>query len=337
MHRRRSAHALIAILFVLPFLAGPSLHASGNETLLQKMKRLEAERQESPASIEILAPTPVPEKPRSVFPPDEEIFEESMDLPEWEEDEKNFEPTRPARPLEWPPEPYMEDLRHDSDEESKDKDFKTLRVPLGEAAPVYNDKGRRSVTFSARRPPEPSRLMPVSAKLPSAAQDSGIQEGGTDIPSYTGYILGPGDKLKITVFGEEALSGNFTVNDAGQLSYPLIGEVMVRNMNVLQAKDKITALLREGYLRDPHIAIEVSEFRPFYITGEVRTPGSYSYVADMSVMNAVVMAGGFTFRAKQNEVEILRNTASGSEMLKDMETDAKVQPGDIILVKERFF
>ncbi|MCD8496895.1 MAG: polysaccharide export protein [Alphaproteobacteria bacterium] len=127
------------------------------------------------------------------------------------------------------------------------------------------------------------------------------------------------------------------MNEAGQISYPLVGEVDVLKLNVLQVKDKITRLLKQGYLKDPNIAIEVVEFRPFYITGEVRAPGSYSYVADMSIMNAVILAGGFTFRAEQDEVEILRNTASGTIMLKDMETDEKVVPGDIILVKERFF
>lgn len=312
MNFRRFGSVLITTVLLIPLVFGGKFAAAENETLLEKMEREQA-GQHDPAGIyheETLEKGPartieVP-KPLSAAP----------------------DGTRPARPLEWPPEHYMEERPQPADDDINE-DFKALRVPLAENEDLSKP---RSVTFIAA---EDAHLgvKEIVAHNPAKADD---KVELTQKP-YSNYILGAGDKLKITVFGEADLSGNFTVNEAGQISYPLVGEVDVLKLNVLQVKDKITRLLKQGYLKDPNIAIEVVEFRPFYITGEVRAPGSYSYVADMSIMNAVILAGGFTFRAEQDEVEILRNTASGTIMLKDMETDEKVVPGDIILVKERFF
>lgn len=305
-------------------------HASGNETLLERMQREKnAPAMEAvpamPEHEEFFAPEPALEAPAEE-PPLEEFSAEPAE--EW----PPAEDTRPARPLDWPPERYMRgphaddlekgDESHDGERDIED--LKALRVPLaqGEGDLLRPPGSKRSVTFTAPKVAQP----PVDG-----------QNIAFDQKAYTGYILGPGDKLKITVFGEEELSGPYTVSDAGQISYPLLGEVMVKDLNVPQVREKLADLLRQGYLNDPKIAIEVLEFRPFYITGEVKSPGSYGFVADMSVMNAVVLAGGFTFRADQDEVKIMRSTAGGSMMLKDIPTEEKVVPGDIILVEERFF
>lgn len=321
MRFSRFAPCLIFLICFVSALAASHLYAAGTETLLQKMKREAGEK-----GTEQLAPNPNPVQPQQSAP--------ELSSPARVEDHPAAQnpvfpqATRPARPLEWPPERYIE--IPSGDEGQQPKDFKTLRVPLGEVQP--NDGSiKKTVTFKAsgREDVKQTPLMSAAPSGPVAAR--------VDDKSYAGYILGPGDKLKITVFGEPDLSGDFTVNDAGQLSYPLVGEVSVTGLTVLRVKEKITGLLREGYLRDPNLAIEVAQFRPFYITGEVRAPGSYSYVADMSIMNAIVLAGGFTFRADQDGVEISRATASGTVMLEDQDPQGKVVPGDIITVKERFF
>lgn len=324
------------------------LHAAGTETLLQKMKR---EGTATAAPVEEAAPSvPAPVMPEpappAIFPEPEPEVVIKRPAPEIPVQAARPAPavTRPARPLDWPPEHYMEAPNGDEGDEG-DKKFKTLRVPVGEAQPEEIG-GRQVVTFTA-----PGAAPIVENKAENKEEPVTVVTGAGGVDSmphappavpfdekaYSGYILGPGDKLKITVFGEEDLSGNFTVNDAGQISYPLVGEVTVRNLTVLRVKDEITALLREGYLKDPNLSIEVVEFRPFYITGEVRAPGSYSYVADMSIMNAVVLAGGFTFRADEDDIEVTRATASGNIILEDQDPEEKVVPGDIITVKERFF
>lgn len=301
----------VAIFLLSVLVSGAGLRAAENETLYQKMKREQGHMHESeqeksqhkpalPVSEpEISAPVEAPAV--MVLPPS------SLEAPPIQD---SIQETRPARPLDWPPERFMDPVPADEYEQESGV--------------------KRSTTFTAAKAAREDAKVLEEISADGAAHK-------LDQRVYEGYILGAGDKLKITVFGEESLSGNFTVNDAGQISYPLIGEVDVKNLNVLEVKEAITGRLQQGYLKDPNIAIEVLEFRPFYITGEIRSPGGYSYVADMSVMNAIILAGGFTFRAEQDEVEILRNTASGTLMLKDVETDQKVLPGDIILVKERFF
>lgn len=312
----------IYILFLMGLVVPAIGHASGNETLLERMQR---EKNAAPAKA-VPAPPPLPEE---FFAPEPElenpdtVFEELPAEPlDYEDD------TRPARPLDWPPERYMRGM--DKGDESPDTErdidnFKALRVPLAEDAP---------------RPPGAKRSVTFSALGTAPKMEQPLAHGQTiafDQNAYTGYILGPGDKLKITVFGEDDLSGPFTVADSGHIAYPLLGDVAVKDLNVPQVREKLEGLLRQGYLKDPKIGIEVLEFRPFYITGEVKSPGSYGFVADMSVMNAVVLAGGFTFRADQDEVKIMRSTAGGSLMLEDIPTQEKVVPGDIILVEERFF
>lgn len=151
------------------------------------------------------------------------------------------------------------------------------------------------------------------------------------------YRVGPDDKLKITIFGEDDLSGIYTVSAHGTISMPLIDEIEVEDHGLGQIKNTIAHKLSEGYLVNPSVSIEVETYRPFYILGEVRAPGSYSYVSDMSVLNAVALAGGFTYRANKNRIEIMRSRKGEATMLKEQPAESAVQPGDIILIKERFF
>lgn len=151
------------------------------------------------------------------------------------------------------------------------------------------------------------------------------------------YRLGPEDVLRITVYGEPELTQTYRVGSGGALSFPLIGEVPVAGRSVAEVESLIIARLSEGYLVNPSVAVQVETHRPFYILGEVRTPGSYAYVADMSIMNAVALAGGFTYRANRNTVEVMRQGPEGQSVTAEIPVETKVTPGDIILVKERFF
>lgn len=148
------------------------------------------------------------------------------------------------------------------------------------------------------------------------------------------YRLGPGDKIRVTVFNETDLSGDFDVNDQGSVSLPLIGSVAVAGKTVDDAKNLITQKYGANYLVNPRVSIEVLNYRPFFILGEVKNPGSYPYVAGMTVLNAVALAGGYTPRADKGDIHVKHNGSDGQQSIKE---DDPVLPGDLITVTERFF
>lgn len=147
--------------------------------------------------------------------------------------------------------------------------------------------------------------------------------------------LGPGDKVRMTVFGEEDLSGEFEIDNTGSLSLPLVGEISARGLTQRELEKKLASVLEEGYLKNPRVNIEVLNFRPFFILGEVNKPGSYPYANDMNVINAVALGGGYTTRAKTGKVLVRRATAPDKEEW--LSEDAVVYPGDLLRVEERFF
>jgi protein involved in polysaccharide export with SLBB domain len=150
------------------------------------------------------------------------------------------------------------------------------------------------------------------------------------------YQLGSGDQIRVTVFGEQDLSGEFEIDGTGNISLPLIGSVTIGSKNISDAEASIVTLLADGYLVSPRVNIEVLNYRPFYILGEVASPGSYPYVSGMTILNAIALASGFTHRAQKKRVEITRKQ-DGVEVKTTVEVTAIVQPGDIIRVSERFF
>jgi polysaccharide export outer membrane protein len=150
------------------------------------------------------------------------------------------------------------------------------------------------------------------------------------------YLLGPGDKVRVTVYGEESLSGEFFVAGSGMMSLPLIGEIKVGGMTVGQFQTAVQDKLKDGYLKDPRVSAEVLTFRPFYILGEVEKPGTYPYTSGLTVLNAVATAGGFTYRADKKIVYIKRN-GDTSEIKGELKPSTLVAPGDTIRIGERFF
>jgi protein involved in polysaccharide export with SLBB domain len=151
----------------------------------------------------------------------------------------------------------------------------------------------------------------------------------------TMYTLGSGDRIKITVFGEDDLSGEFQVDGGGYISFPLIGELRVRGLSLRELEQDIVKRLKDGFLRDPSISLEVLNYRPFYILGEVNKPGQYEYVSGINLHNAVAMAGGYTHRARRNRAEITRTNPE--IVIEDADHSTVILPGDIINIRERFF
>lgn len=150
------------------------------------------------------------------------------------------------------------------------------------------------------------------------------------------YVLGPGDKLKVTVFGSEELSGETVVDPSGQITLPLIQQVPAGGKTILQLEEEIRSRLSPDFVKNPRLTIEVENYRPFYIIGEVKNPGSYPYVAGMTVVNAIALAGGYTYRASKGDVKITRGANPSHAKTTAKITDI-VMPGDIVEVKERFF
>ena len=155
-------------------------------------------------------------------------------------------------------------------------------------------------------------------------------------PTDFEYHLGSGDKLRIIVFGEDSLTGEFFVSAGGKVSFPLIGDIDAAGLTIPQLQKAIEAKLADGYLKEPRVSAEVLNYRPFYILGEVMKPGEYPYTSGLTVLNAVATAEGFTYRADSHKVFIKRATSPGEHEY-PLTTATPVQPGDTIRIGERFF
>lgn len=149
------------------------------------------------------------------------------------------------------------------------------------------------------------------------------------------YRLGIGDKLKIVVFGEENLSGQFEVNALGQVSFPLIGEIPAANRSIAEFRAAIARSLAQGYLKNPRVTIDVLNYRPIYVHGEVKSGGEFPFKSGLRLRDAVALAGGYTYRANQTYVAVFRE--GEGELQVPMNGSFTVLPGDNIRVPERFF
>ena len=150
------------------------------------------------------------------------------------------------------------------------------------------------------------------------------------------YRLGAGDKLRVQVFGEDSLGGEFSVSGSGSVALPLIGVVQAQGLTAPELQARIVLALKGGYLKDPRVGVEVLTYRPFYILGEVGKPGEYPYSNGLTVLNAVARAEGFTYRANTRRV-MIKHLGELGEHEQVMTTDTPVEPGDTIRIKERFF
>jgi protein involved in polysaccharide export with SLBB domain len=158
----------------------------------------------------------------------------------------------------------------------------------------------------------------------------------TDSGAIGGYRLGTGDQIRVMVYGEDDLGGQFTVDGNGFVSLPLIGQLKAAGSSASDLELEIKAKLADGYLNDPRVSVEVTTYRPFYVLGQVNKPGEYAYVNGMTVLNAVALAGGYTDQADDSNVYVRRNG-----MTKEAEVPAdpstRIYPGDVIRVSRTAF
>jgi polysaccharide biosynthesis/export protein len=150
------------------------------------------------------------------------------------------------------------------------------------------------------------------------------------------YKLDAGDRLRIVIYGQEGLTNTYSIDAGGSITLPLIGSVPARGRTPAGLAAEITARLRNGYIREPSVAVEIEAYRPFFILGEVAAPGQYPYVPNMSVESAVAIAGGFSPRARRDRVTLTHTDAGGS-IRAVVPLGTPINPGDTVLVGERWF
>jgi polysaccharide export outer membrane protein len=186
---------------------------------------------------------------------------------------------------------------------------------------------------------QPAATQGVYAYAGGAMPGYGYGYGG--YPGY-GYAMQPpyaldsGDRLRIVVFGQDGLTNSYAVDASGHIAMPLIGSVVARGLSTDQLANAIAEKLRDGFVREPHVAVEIEAYRPFFILGEVTQPGQYPYVANMTAETAVAIAGGFGPRASHQSVVLIRSY-NGQQMRMAVPLSYPLRPGDTINVQERWF
>jgi polysaccharide export outer membrane protein len=210
--------------------------------------------------------------------------------------------------------------------------------PAYQQAPVYQQPA------PVYQQPAPVYQAPAY-QTPSCTGTCGTSgSGGAGVSAYTSsqpafetpYTLDAGDRLRITVFGQDGLTNSYAVDAAGYITMPLIGPVPARGLTPDQLSQSISERLRQGYIREPHVALEIEAYRPFFILGEVTSPGQYPYVANMTVESAVAIAGGFGPRADKTKVGLSR-TMGGQTTKATVPLSYPLRPGDTIRIPERWF
>jgi len=150
------------------------------------------------------------------------------------------------------------------------------------------------------------------------------------------YRLGAGDRIRVTVFEQDGLSNTYAIDQSGHFAFPLVGNVPARGCTAQQIEAALAAKLRQGFLRDPDVSVEIDRYRPIFVMGEVGAAGQYSYVPGLTVHKAIAIAGGFSPRAYQGNADITRDI-NGKVMTGRVLTSDPLLPGDTIYVRERFF
>ena len=150
------------------------------------------------------------------------------------------------------------------------------------------------------------------------------------------YRLAAGDRLRIIVFGQDTISNAYAVDGSGRISVPLIGLVDCNGLSTAQLEKRIEERLRAGFLREPRVAVEVEQYRPFFILGEVNQSGQYPFIANSTIQTAVAIAGGFAPRAARSYAEVTRNV-EGQPVTASVPITFSLRPGDTVSIKERLF
>lgn len=159
---------------------------------------------------------------------------------------------------------------------------------------------------------------------------------GSAVDNYE-YRLGPGDRVSIKVFGQADVSGEFELDGQGQVAMPLVGQVQAANKTIPQFREAVVKILDEKFLVDPKVSIEVTNYRPFYVLGQVNNSGSYPYRNGLNMRMAIALAGGYTRRASEEPLIVVRRDEEGNLTRYWAAQDTPVLPGDTIEVRRRIF
>jgi polysaccharide export outer membrane protein len=171
----------------------------------------------------------------------------------------------------------------------------------------------------------------------AAAQDTPQPIPGQEAPENYEYRLGPGDRISVKVFGQGDVSGEFEIAGDGKISMPLIGQVNAANLTINEFRDSVARMLDEKFLVEPKVSVEVTNYRPFYILGQVNNPGNYPYKNGINMRQAIALAGGYTRRAAEEPMIVDRRDEVGNLLRYWATQDTPVLPGDTITVRRRMF
>ena len=208
------------------------------------------------------------------------------------------------------------------------------RALAGASRPAYYAQGPAYKASPAYAPP-PAYTPPAAAT--SVPYDAYAATPPSAPVRYdAGYKLDAGDKLRVVVYGQDGLTNTYTIDASGSITMPLIGQVAARGRSPASLAAEITAKLRNGYIREPSVAVEIDSYRPFFILGEVQAPGQYPYVPNMTVESAVAIAGGFSPRAKRDFVTLTHTDSNGVARYV-VPLGTAMSPGDTVQVRERWF
>ncbi len=174
-------------------------------------------------------------------------------------------------------------------------------------------------------------LFGLSFVSSAAADPAQLETAWAPSGGDTAYLLGTGDKVRVIVFGEDDLGGQFQIDDSGFIRLPLIGQLKAAGLSPRDLETQIAAALGNGYLNSPRVSVEVTDYRPFYIIGEVNKPGQYSYVNDMSALNAIALGGGYTVKASDSWVYVRRG-GQKDEIRLAADATTKIHAGDVVRI-----
>jgi len=175
-----------------------------------------------------------------------------------------------------------------------------------------------------------------TSALVSYSQEGELAQARVPLRNPAGpYIVRTNDQLRIQVYNEPTISGDYVVDGTGFLSVPVAGRVRAGGLTVEQLERKVTAQLNSGILKDARVSIQITTYAPFYIRGEVKKPGEFPYKPGLTVGDAVALAGGYTYRADESKAYV-RPVDGAAEVARSLGTDPPVSPGDNIRIPERF-
>jgi len=217
-----------------------------------------------------------------------------------------------------------------------DLDAMAYGQPTG--APAVADSSGGGAISALRNAMSAPRTYMASTSIPAAEPAVYASHAAAPMPVRydAGYKLDAGDKLRVVVYGQEGLTNSYTIDAGGSITMPLIGQVPARGRSPASLAAEITAKLRNGYIREPSVAVEIESYRPFFILGEVQAPGQYPYVPNMTVESAIAIAGGFSPRARRDVVTLTHTDATGAARYV-VPLGTSLGPGDTVQVGERWF